>query len=160
MRAAQRPLMLSLFLLALSACSPDAGQDHAGPSTVASDTLLFDHSTVLGMLRLSNDAASDLTFLMDAVGVANAPADAIVRHRQGDDRVDGTWDDDPFDDGFELSDLVDVDADALHALTTAAHALDLCPDLVLEGVDPTDLQASLTARSEHLGLRLDRTSGV
>jgi hypothetical protein len=133
MRAAHWILTAPL-LFTLTACSVSTDDADPDPILVPGDAVGYDHPTVLGMLRLANDPASDLAFLMDGAGLANAPADAIVRHRQGADRIDGTWDDDPFDDGFELSRLVDVDEAALHALATAAHDLDLVPDLVLEGV--------------------------
>jgi hypothetical protein len=128
-------LILSILTLSLlSACTAPMEEPVAPPVSVEMGGVLFDHSTVIGVLRLVNDPASDLAFLMDAVGILNAPADAIVRHRQGDDRLDGTWDDDPFDDGFELSDLPDVGAVSMHKLAAAAQTLDLVPDLMLEGV--------------------------
>lgn len=149
MGAARRILTLSL-LLSLSACTASVD----GPRVVSVDAdsagLGFDHATVIGMLRLANDPASDVPFLMDGVGLDNDAADAIVRHRQGSDRADGTWDDDPFDDGFELTDLPDLGPDSLHLLAAAAHDLDLVPDLVLEGVhfSRAQLEAALLLANE------------
>ncbi len=143
--SAARWILTLLFISILSACTAPVEEPEPVPVDADFGDVAFDHATVIGMLRLVNDPASDIAFLMDGAGLANAPADAIVRHRQGDDRLDGTWDDDPFDDGFELTRLPDVDLEAQHALATAAHALDLVPDLVLEGVyfTRTELEAAV-----------------
>lgn len=142
---AARWILTLLFLLSLSACTDSHEPHEAVPEDQTLGHAGFDHATVLGVLRLVNDPASDLRLLMDAVDLDNGPADAIVRHRQGDDRLDGTADDDLFGSGAELTGLPDVDLDALHLLATAAHALDLVPDLVLEGVyfTQTQLDAAL-----------------
>lgn len=139
-----RIIIVSLLVSLLSACT--APEQTLEPVTlqVQAGDLLFDHATVLGMLRLANDVDTDLNFLVEAVGLDNAPADSLLRHRQGPDRIDGTWDDDPFDDGFELSELVDVTADDLLRLAETAIELDLLPDLVIEGVPFTRAEVEAT----------------
>ncbi len=136
-----RWILTALLFSSLAACTPLTDESTPVPAAVDAGGLLFDHATVVGMLRLVNDASSDLAFLMDIVGLDNAPADAIVRHRQGVDRLDGTWDDDPFEDGFELAELPAVDAADMQMLGWTAESLDLVPDLVLEGVPFTRQEA-------------------
>ena len=130
-----RPTMWSLLaLLALAACSPSMVAPTGEPLRLIVDGPLHDSATVQAMVRLANDPDTTAGWLTGEVGLVPSLASSIVAHRQGDDALDGTWDDDPFDDGFELGKVTRMDADGLGLLAQAVHDLDLVAAIVVEDV--------------------------
>ncbi len=97
-----------------------------------------DHATGEGILILVNDPATDVAFLDIDCGLDVRAAERIVAHRRGADDVDLTWDDDLFDNVFELDDVAYVGPAALELLGDMAHALDLVPVVAVEGVPFTE----------------------
>ena len=125
-----------LLIVGLSGCIFD------GPMTEASqefdvwieEELAVSHSTGEGILRLVNDPTVDSYYLEVEGGISAVAAENVVAHRQGADGLDGTSDDDPFDNLFELDGVRYVDTLTLISLGELAQDLDLIPALILEGV--------------------------
>ncbi|MCO4773045.1 MAG: hypothetical protein KDA24_23630 [Deltaproteobacteria bacterium] len=129
-----------LFALALTAgCdgfTGDKPMERFGTVEHELDRLL-DQPTALGVVALVNDPATDLQFLDQGLALDVRAAERIVGHRQGPDGVDGTEDDDLFENLFELDEIGYVGDAALLALADAAWELDYVPAMVLEGVSFT-----------------------
>ncbi len=87
-----------------------------------------DALVVLGMLRTAS-----LEELDDAAGLASHAAKAIVRHRQGPDRKDGTADDDPIESLTELDAIPYVGPIAFRLMLDYARA-----NVPLPSSDPFD----------------------
>lgn len=69
---------------------------------------LLDPVLAAGVLALINDVEVDAEFLDVGLELDSRVATRIVAHRQGPDGVDGTEDDDLFDDLWELDDVAYV----------------------------------------------------
>ncbi len=94
----------------------------------------IDHATGEGILILVNDPQTDVAFLDLDCDLDIRAAERIVAHRRGLDGLEGSWDDDLFDDLFELDDVAYVGPAAMQSLGEVAHALDLVPAIEIEGV--------------------------
>ncbi len=131
-----RKVLFLMTALALAACDTDTYL--TAPDTVLTHdyegTLAIDHATSEGILALVNSPDTTVDFLDVDVELDVRAAERIVAHRQGDDGYDGTWDDNPFDDLFELDDVGYVGPDAMEKLGDMAYELDLVPGIVVEGV--------------------------
>lgn len=159
-----RNLIFLLLVLATAACD-------ANTQMYASDEALFDaiegmpaidHATGEGILRLVNDPATDVEFLDVDVELDVRAAERIVAHRQGDDGQDATWDDNPFGNLFELTDVAYVGESALAKLGAMAHELDLVPAVMVEGVmfTPTELDDTLLMVNFATVEELDEGAGL
>jgi len=156
--------LLLLLALATSACETHSTlYEHDGELFDAIEGMpSTDHATGLGILRLVNWAAVDVAFLDLEVDLDVRAAERIVAHRQGDDAADGTWDDNPFNDLFELTDVAYVSASALQKLGDMAHELDLVPALRVEGVTftETELEDTLVLANFASAAELDYGAGL
>jgi DNA uptake protein ComE-like DNA-binding protein len=136
-RIMRNPTVL-LLLLTLAATGCDTNTNLSVGDGELFDVIegmpAIDHATGQGILRLVNDPTVDVDFLDLDVGLDSRAAQRIVAHRQGDDGEDGTWDDNLFDDLFELTDIAWVGPSALQKLGNMAHELDLVPAVMVEGV--------------------------
>ena len=141
--------LIFLLLIALATTACDVNTQMYVSDEALFDTIegmpTIDHATGEGILRLVNDPATDVEFLDIDVDLDVRAAERIVAHRQGDDGQDATWDDHPFGDLFELSDVAYVGPSALGKLGDMAHELDLVPAVMVEGVvfTPTELEDTL-----------------
>lgn len=131
--------LATLIALLASGCTDtNLSSNHDGPHQVhVVAGFEIDHATGEGILILVNDALTDVPFLDDDCGVDLPAAERIVAHRQGPDGLDGSMDDDLFDDLFELDAVGYVGPSTLQALGEMAHELDLVPVLFVEGVSFT-----------------------
>ena len=98
------------------------------------DELSISHSLGEGILRLVNDPSVDADFLNEEASLDLRAASEVVERRRGFDGVDGSADDELFNDLFELDAVRYIDTFALVRLGELARDLDLVPSLILEGV--------------------------
>jgi hypothetical protein len=98
------------------------------------DDLSISHSLGEGILRLVNDPSVDADFLNEEASLDHRAASEVVERRRGFDGVDGSADDELFNDLFELDAVRYIDTFALVRLGELARDLDLVPSLILEGV--------------------------
>ena len=134
------PLAALLAALITTGCSLDTSLSAAGGEvhdTHLVTGLEIDHATAEGILILVNDPLTDVPFLDRDCGLDVRAAERIVGHRQGPDGVEGSMDDDLFDDLFELDDVGYVGPATLRALGAMAHELDLVPVIFVEGISFT-----------------------
>jgi len=112
----------SLVLLTSTlACTP--GIDSADSFTV--DAASLSVAEAQGILRFVNDSQTSQDLLDHEVGLDKRAARNIVQHRQGADALDGTADDDRFDNLDELDAVSYVGKSALAKLLEYARALGL-----------------------------------
>jgi len=130
-------LFFSLFVL-LSGCGDPGATVSFHPDDGFLDEpdsgVVIGHNVGQGVLLLVNDPLTDVAFLDVECLVDIRAAERIVAHRQGPDVLDGTADDDSFDNLAELDNVGLVGEQTLVLLGEAAERLGLVPVLELEGV--------------------------
>jgi len=121
--------------------APDGGADSGDDSGPAPSTLPpedLGDCEVDEALALVNDSETSVGDLM-GLGLEETLARAISRHRKGPDAIDGTSDDDPFDDALELAEQ-GMDEASWRALAGAASEgcplVDGEPVFVIRFTDP------------------------
>jgi hypothetical protein len=121
-----RPMLRRLLAIALLASACDPGE---GPSDDGRDDAFFgggkgdgglSAQEIAAVLQLANTA--DLDELDHAAQLDARAASGIVAHRSGGDGIDGTDDDDPFDDLAELDAVPWVGPTALERMLAHAEA--------------------------------------
>lgn len=159
------------LLLALSATS-SACYVVTGPTGPEGGTLTnlvlgydgIDHATGEGILLLVNDPTTDVAFFDVDCGLDVRAAERLIAHRRGADDIDLTWDDNLFDDIYEVDAISYLGPASLELLGDMAHALDLVPVVAVEGVSFTEgertdvllLANGATVDELDLGAGLDR----
>jgi hypothetical protein len=151
-------VLFSLFAL-LSGCDDPSVSVNLVPDRVYIDEpdngAVVSHDVGRGVLALVNDPLTDVAFLDSDCLVDVRAAERIVAHRQGADALDGTADDDPFDNLVELDDIALVGEQTLLLLAEAAQRLGLVPVLEIEGVPFTaDEVANTLALINHASLEV------
>jgi len=130
-------LSFSLLLL-LSGCGDQGGTVSLHPDDGFLDepdsAVVIGHDVGRGVLALVNDPLTDVAFLNVDCLVDVRAAERIVAHRQGPDALDGSADDDSFDNLAELDNVGLVGVQTLVLLGEAAERLGLGPVLEIEGV--------------------------
>ncbi len=99
------PLALLLACCSYDSQIADRG-DSAPPS--AQERLGLADAQVRRILDFLNDCATSFQLLDDDVPLDSDTAENLVRHRDGDDAVCGSHDDDPYDDLDEVDDVPQV----------------------------------------------------
>jgi len=151
-------VLFSLFTM-LSGCDDPSGSVNLAAADVYIDEPDNDssmgHDVGRGVLALVNDTLTDVAFLDGECLVDVRAAERIVAHRQGPDALDGTADDDPFDNLAELDEVALVGEQTLLLLAEAAERLGLIPVLEVEGVPFTaDQVANTLALINHAPLEV------
>ena len=143
-----RRLAVAVFLsfAGLSGCVMDGPMTHPPDrlEVFIDGGLDVEHNVGEGILRLVNLEEVDSEYLEIEGELEPSLSTSIVDHRTGLDGIDGTSDDDPFDDLFELTELPEVETEVLLQLGALAWDLDLVPVVALEGVPFSDLELSET----------------
>lgn len=124
------------------------------------DELSISHSVGEGILRLVNDPSVDEDFLNTEASLDFRAAVEVVERRRGFDGVDGSADDEFFNDLFELDAIRYIDTLALVRLGELARDLDLVPSLILEGVPFSFIEEETTLLFANFGSFFELDTGA